>query len=73
MTGGDLRRLAGCIMGAYTCELCNSPSAAAIDDQGQYTPVCARHGKAAEHEGRRVLWSAKVIDPAAGSGTTPAA
>lgn len=70
---GDPQRLYGCIIGAYTCKLCNSPSAAAVDYDGDYAPVCVKHGKAAEREGLRVLWSAKVIDPAAGTGRTPVA
>lgn len=52
----NLKRLFGILEGSYTCEKCNSPSTAAIDDQGRYTAVCLKHGKAAEQQGQRVIY-----------------
>lgn len=55
ITPYDPRRLYGCIVGAYTCVSCNSPSVAAIDNQGKYIPVCTHHALQAEREGLQVL------------------
>ena len=58
------QKIHGCLIGAYTCERCNSPSAAAIEDRGELQPVCSKHASAAERQGLRVIRSLPLIDKA---------
>ena len=52
--------LGWCLTGEYKCKFCRSKKsrsiAAAIDSEGEYDPVCEKHGQEAEQAGQRVIW-----------------